>query len=566
MAESARTLLRRFDELRSRDAQVRTQLQEIAEFVRPNRANIIRDVVEGQKLTQRLFDSTAGYSSSLLAASLHGTLTPSTQPWLSYEMRNEVLGAVKSVRDWLEDCARRTYKALRQTNFNTAVHELDLDLTDFGQGAILIEEKPPLERGAFGGLRFRCIPIGTYSISEDFEGRADTLFRLFKLPARVAQTQWGDAVGEGIAQKANGPRADEQVEIMHAVYPRDDYDGTKRNARNMPWASCYVGVEQKIKIEEGGFQEFPYAVPRWSKTSGETNGRGPSHIGLPDIKSLNEAKRITLQGAPLAMQPPSVELNDAVIGEFDRSAGGRIVVEPQGNRPISEIVGFLDTKTRPDMAQFTLTDLRQSIKEIYFVPQLQLQEGPQMTATEIQVRYELMQRILGPTTGRLEAEFLNPLAERIFRIMARARAYASMPAELARAVKTDTADIDIRYEGPMARAQRTIEIQAQDRVVAFAMNWAAAEGKPDALDVLVRDKMIRARGEITGLPSDQIAGEEQVKAIRDERAQAVKAQQAAQAAAMAAKAGGDVAPLIKEVGNLQTTGQAKNIVNGARAA
>lgn len=545
MAETATALLRRAEALKSRDSQARTMLQEIAEFVRPHRSNITRENTEGQKQTEKLFDATAGWASGMLAASLHGTLTPSTQPWLSYELRDDELMQIKSVQDWLEDCAKRTYKALRQSNFNTSVHEMYLDLTDFGQGAIFLEEKPPSAGGAFGGLRFLCVPVGSYCVGEDFDGRVDTIFRWFKISASVAFQKWGDKIGEVLTQKAK-EKPDELVEFMHAVYPRAMYDSGRRDAKNMPWASCYVACQPKIKVEEGGFLEFPFCVPRWMKTSGEVNGRGPSHTALPDVKSLNESKRIVLEGAPLQMQPPSVERDEAVIGDFDRSAGARIRVENFGDRPVTDAVAFLDTKTRPDMSQFVVTDLRQSIKEMYYIPQLQLPtSGPQMTATEVQVHYEDMQRILGPTTGRLESEFLNLFAERTFKLMARARAFRPMPQELAQAVKANAADLDIKYEGPMARAQRVIELTAQDRVVSFAMNFAAAEGKTDALDVLNRDKMIRNRAFITGLPADELRSEEEVQEIRGERAdQQAKAAQL-EGVTQVATAAGKAAPAIQ---------------------
>ena len=44
--------------------------------------------------------------------------------------------------------------------------------------------------------------------------------------------------------------------------------------------------------------------------------------------------------------------------------------------------------------QLMLGDVRASVRRIFFSDQLELNEGPQMTATEVQVRYELMQRLL----------------------------------------------------------------------------------------------------------------------------------------------------------------------------
>lgn len=552
MPESAAQLLKRFDALWGDQGTARQTWQDIADYIIPHKSNIIRLAWEGQKQTQKLFDSTAPQAAVLLSAALHGTLTPSTQPWLSLEMRDDAL-MTKDVDDWLEDCATRMYKALRASNFNTAIHELDQDVVTFATAVMLVEEKPPEVRGTFGGLRFRTVPVGTFVIAEDFDGLVDTVFRTFKLSARAAQDKWGDAVGERIASLAR-TKPDQPVEIIHAVYPRTDYNESKRNDKNMPWASCYLARDGKGKIEEGGYLEFPYVVPRWARSTGEVYGRGPSHTALPDIKTLNAWKEFTLKALPLAMQPPSVERSEAVVGEPDLTPGGRNVVEGSGS--LDDQLKFMQTGFRMDIATAYYQEARHAIEAMYYKPQLELTEGPQMTATEIQVKYELMQRMLGPTMGRLEAELLNPLVDRIFRIMARAKAFRPMPQELARAVQADAADLDVRYEGPLARAQRSIELTAQDRTLGFIGQLSAqlAPVAPDLArsvwDVARLDDSIRARAAVTGLPSDQLNSEQDVQAIREARQQAQAQQAQAQTLMQGADALGKAAPALKELKTL----------------
>ena len=48
-------------------------------------------------------------------------------------------------KDWLEDCATRMHKALRQSNFTTAAHEMYDELVGFGTASILVEEKDAQE-------------------------------------------------------------------------------------------------------------------------------------------------------------------------------------------------------------------------------------------------------------------------------------------------------------------------------------------------------------------------------------------------------------------------------------
>jgi len=559
LADSAQRLLKRHQDLLAVQWTARTVWQEIADFCIPYKAVITTQRAEGQKKTGRLFDATAPHALSLLAASLHASMTPSTQPWLSLKMRQEALNAIKEVQDWLEDCARRMHRAFRQSTFAQSVHELYLDLAAFGTGALFVEEKPITQAGVFGGFRFHVPAIGTYVIAEDADGQADTLFRTFKLSVRAAYAKWKEAIGPDLLERLK-QKPDDPVEILHAVYPRLDrkYDGetgqAKRGSKNMPWASCYVAVPFKHKIEEGGFEEFPFMVPRWAKTSGETYGTSPSHTALPDVATLNATKEFILKAAPMQIWPPSLERDDSIVGDLDTTPMGRNVVNGAG--PIGEQLMFMDTRQRPDMAQMVLAELRQGIHAIYFTDQLVLREKPDMTATEVLALQEQMQRLLGPTTGRLESEFLNPLVQRTFALMARAGAFLRLPETLQAVTRTGQADLDIEYEGPLARAQRTIELAAQDRVVGFVT--ALAQGKaqfPGAeWDLLKTDKMIRDRADITGLPSDNLEAQEQVDAMRADRQTAQENQAKLATMTQMAEAAGKVSPFMKQAQEMAGAG------------
>ena len=547
-------LLKRWQELQAERGQYTDLWQEIATYVMPHKANITQILSPGAKQTVLLFDSTAIDSAHTLAASIHGTLTPSTQPWLSLKLRQEELNGAPEVKDWLEDCSRRIHAALRASNWTTAVHEMYLDLVGpAGMGCLFVEEKAPPASGQFGGFRFAAMAPGEFVAAEDAEGRIDTVFRATMHSARAIVGKWGAiAVGEKIRDMA-ASKPDQKFTVLQAVMPNAEYARglPDQGALNAPWRSCYLVVETRQKLAEGRFDEFPFLCPRWAKTSGEVYGRGPSHTALPDIKTLNTVKEFLLKAAPLAMFPPTIELDDSVIGEPDLRPYGRNIVNAMGSRNLSETFGFMQTGLKMDLSQIVIGDLRQSIRRIYFSDQLELQEGPQMTATEVQVRFELMQRLLGPTLGRLEHEFLNPLVERCFALMARGRALLPVPEALL-AQGLELPDLDVEYEGPLARAQRTVELTAQDRVFGFvaALTQAlAAAGVPPAQaaapwDVLKLDDWIRTRAEITGVRSDDLASEDEVEAIRAARAEALEAEAQKQTILQGAEAAGKAAPMI----------------------
>jgi hypothetical protein len=107
---------------------------------------------------------------------------------------------------------------------------------------------------------------------------------------------------------------DKEVELLHCVYPRDDVDKGKKAATMLPVASVYIDEKEKHVLAEGGFDEMPYMVSRWSKTVGEVFGRSPAMTALPDIKMLQEIMKTTIKAAQKIVDPPLLVPDDGVSG------------------------------------------------------------------------------------------------------------------------------------------------------------------------------------------------------------------------------------------------------------
>ena len=474
--------------------------QEILDYVMPRKADIVTKRTRGEKRAEVLFDSTAITASNLLAASLQGTLTSPSLQWFHINIRNKQFNENREVQLWLEDSANKMYDVFNQSNFNTEVHELYLDLVTIGTGALFVEEdkKGFLE----GGIHFSTLHIAEFYIQENTKGYVDTLYRKYKLTARQAVQEFGiDNVGQKITEAAKD-KPDKMFNFIHAVEPLEDYERSMGKAETkLPFHSCHVCEEDKMVVRAGGYKEFPYLVPRWSKATGEIFGRSPSYNALPDIKTLNKAVEIGLRAWSKAIDPPLLVQDDGVIGRVRMTPGGITVVRN-------------DAAVQPFQsgANFALTDmkenqLRQAIRQAYYSDQLQLQEGPQMTATEVQVRYELMQRLLGPTLGRFQSEFLNPLIERVFGIMYRADGFIDAPEIVI------GESIDVEYVGPLARSQRMEEAVAVERLYQLAMQVAQID--PNILQIINHDKAIRLRAELLGVPKTVLKGEDEVEAERE---------------------------------------------------
>jgi len=488
--------------------------QEILDYVMPRKADITFVRSRGEKRTEVLFDSTAITANTLLSASLQGTLTSPSLSWFSLKLRSRELNEDREVQLWLEDTAQRMYEAFNDSNFNTEVHEMYLDLTSIGTGCLFVEEAN--EGFEEGGIHFNTLHISEYYIGESVNGMVDTVYRKYKISARQAVQEFGEEnVGEKILEAAR-QKPEKEFTFIHAVEPSVDYErGTGQKNTKLKFHSCHVCEEDKMVVRTGGYNEFPYLVPRWSKATGETYGRSPSYNALPDIKTLNKAVEIGLKAWAKAIDPPLLVQDDGVIGRVRTTPAGITVVRNDG------AIKPLQIGNNWQITDMKEGQLRTAIRQAYYSDQLQLQDGPQMTATEVQVRYELMQRLLGPTLGRFQSEFLNPLIERSFGIMLRAGALMQPP-EIIQDTK-----MDIEYVGPLARSQRMEEANAIDRLYQLAMNIAQID--PAIMDNINHDEAIRMRAKLLGVPNSVLNGKDEVEEKR-------KAQQAAQAQQQAAMA------------------------------
>jgi len=532
--------------------------QELANYIQPRKANIIFERLPGQIQTQYMFDSSAPHALELLAASMQGSITPGSQRWLNLRIKGVDYGADVGIEVWLEQCADRIYDAIRNSNFSSESHEVYQDLALFGTALMYEEEKEPEVDGSFGGLRFSTIHPGYFAIDEDADGYVNMVFRRFKMSARAMAAEFGESK---ISQAVRGQLAKAGTEmywIIQAVYPRKDPSmiAGPGTYKSMPYVSYWAEEGSKNLLREGGYRDFPYMCPRWSKTTGEIYGRGPGYTALPDVKTLNKAVELKLRAWAKAIDPPIKVRDEGVVGAVRLTPAGLTHVRDM------DAVQVLDLGGHFDVADLEEEKIRQAIARIFFADQLQMQEGPQMTAYEVQVRYELMQRILGPTLGRLEVEFLDRLVQRTFWILYRRGVLPEMPANLIQKVKEQgdgKFKLQIHYEGPLAKAQRFQESIAVQRF--FQITLPVMEAHPEAADIVNIDEVMKLHALSVGIPARVMNTQAQIEKIRQARADA----QQQQAMAQNAESMGKAAPMVAALAQANKAGIAVSPVGSPAA-
>tara|TARA_B100000424_G_scaffold76980_2_gene57326 strand:- start:360 stop:1988 length:1629 start_codon:yes stop_codon:yes gene_type:complete len=515
MPTDAQSYIKRYEELRSDRRNWEHHWQEVAEVILPRRTDIVGSRTPGDKRNLKAIDSTGIIANELLAAGLHGMMTNPASKWFTLRLSNQALNQEAAVKMWLESVERIIYEELSssESSFSSHIHELYLDLSAFGTAVMFIGESDQTK-----DLMFTALPLKECYVSENSDGRIDTLYRKFELSVRQIVQKFGDKeddVGKEVLECYNNDKLEDKFEIIHAIFPRYDYDKRKKTRQNKPIASVYVLCKSEMILDEGGFEESPILAPRWSKASGEVYGRGPGMATLPDVKMLQQMSKTILKAAQKIVDPP-LQLEDDSVMLPVRTIPGGLNYRRSGSDPIQPLATGGNIPIGLEMMQ----DVRLRIREGFFLDQLSLQQGPQMTATEVLQRTEEKLRLLGPVMGRLQSELLSPLINRVFGLLGRQNKLPPIPEEL------QDQSYTIEFVSPLARAQRQVEANSLLRV--FEIGSTVIQMQPESGRVFKGEDTMRWLSDLFGIPMSILESRQETADRRSaEQQQAQMAQQMA---------------------------------------
>lgn len=500
MAARAEELDERLTQLIGRRSPHESTWRQCAEYTFPLRASGWQsntlDATTGQEQQAELLDDVSTQSANTLAASIVSGSVPANARWFDLDVFGVDTDAAKR---WLEDAADTVWTNIHAANFDSTVFECALDYVTVGMFAMFVDE----DEG--GGYRFDLWPLQECYFAAARRGTAiDTCFRSFKLTASQAVSQFGeDKVSREVRDMAE-KKPQELIEFGWAIYPR----GTMGLlSSTMPVASCIWERKGKHLVREGGYHEMPLIVPRWKLLPDGVYAVGPTFDALPNIKTLNELKALQMAALDVAVSGMWIAKDDGVLNARTIKIGPRKVIVANDTDSLKPLQSGADF----NVAFVSEERLQAAIRRAYMADQLQPQDGPAMTATEVHARIGLIRQLLGPIFGRLQSEFLQPLVERCFGLAYRAGVLGQAPREL------QGANFAVRYISPLARAQKLEDVSAIER---FATTVTAlSQTKPEVLDLFDADAGLRAIGDALGVPNAAVRSPEDVLELRRIREQ-----------------------------------------------
>ena len=511
--------------------------QDIANYVLPTRDFQVKKS-EGSQKRGLIYNTTAPEAAVQLAAALEGMLFNTGIRWFELTTENEDINKLHEVREWLYDSTNRmlSYFDNTKTNFSLSAHEVALDIVSFGTGIMLTQESE-------GMLRFQARDLSSIYLKSSDDGNIVDVFREFKMPAWEVVEKFGiESVSEETRKCAEEPeKKDKEVTLLHHVYQRMDREYGRKDKTNKPWASCYYEVDAKHILSEGGFDDNPYVVIRWSKAAEEVYGRSPAMEVLPTIKVVNAMARTMLEASELAVRPPVVVGAGTMEGPI-RTSPGSIMYVRQGTRDVPQP---FNSGARPDIGHELMDKEEAKIQKAFFADRLSLPELDRMTATEIVERRQQGLMVISPVLSRLYSEWLNPIISRTFEWMLRRGLLADPPASMSEA------PLKINYVSPMAITRRASVTQSF--MQAMSASQVLLQINPEVMQNLDIDGIFRSLITANNVDPSFLKTEREVAQMRQQQAAQEQQQQQmmmAQQAASAAKDGASAASDLGALGGL----------------
>jgi len=508
--------IRRGNKLVQDRANFDTMFQEIAERTYPAHANFIYTPSGGEKRMSKVYDSTAIHANELLASGLFSLLTSTASKWADIRPVDWRLYKIKAVKEYLDIITRIMFHEINKPSagFATTMHECYLAYGAFGNLVTFIEEI--VEKDS---LLFQSLPLYECYFVQNQYGIVDTLYRKYDRTIEQLVRKFGkEKLSKKTQDLVDDNKLDKKINGFHIILPRETVNLLSPKAVDKPFASLYIEDKEKHLIHEGGYDELPFMAARFYKESFETYGRGPGATTLPDVKMLMRVAQVTIRAAQKATDPP-IMLPDSGFLRPLRTTPGGLNFYRKGRISLKTDIDIIPTGN-PGLGMEYSASLHERIREAFFVDQLQLHEGPQMTATEVMQRTEEKLRLMGPLLGRIQMELLGPMIVRIHGLLKRAGKFPEPPLELAEQ------NLKIVYTSPIARAQEQVEANGLMRV--FSVLEPLIKMNPDIMDSFDTDEMARGVSEMFSVNPKFVRDQKQIDAIRERRREAEEKKQQAE--------------------------------------
>ena len=480
--------------------------EECYEYALPQRESFYYETA-GQRRDDKIFDETAVVGVQEFASRLQSGLVPNFARWADLTAGSEVPPADRDfVENDLDEVTEYIFEILQNSNFSQEVHESFMDLA-VGTGILCVDEGD-----AVNPITFSAIPLPHVVLDTGPDDKIDHVFRERKgvrnsdLPILYEDGTFTNEIKNRIERDPEGKCA-----VLEVVCK----DYSKKNEEAYLYYVIDMATKQNIVERKfSGVGSNPYVCFRWSKCAGEVYGRGPLINALSAIKTTNLTIQLVLENAQMAISGIYQMDDDGIINtDTINLVPGTIIPKAmgsQGLQPIRNAGNF-------DVANLVLGDMRNNIKRALYNDMLGDPNKTPASATEVAERMADLSRRIGSAFGRLQAEMVQPILQRVVYILKK-QGRIDLPVINGREVK-------IRSVSPLAQAQANQDISSISRY----LQLVGGTFGPEILNLLVSSEDVAVHlAQKFGVPDtlvrDKVDREELVAAAQQMRQQQMQQQ------------------------------------------
>lgn len=505
MHDTAKHYLKKYEKAKSQRVVFEDLFQECYDYALPQREGFYYNA-PGQRRDDKIFDETAVVGVQEFASRLQSGLVPNFARWSDLVAGSEVPPEEKDeVNNSLDEVTEYIFEILANSNFAQEVHESFMDLA-VGTGCLLVEEGD-----AVNPLRFTAVPLPKIVLENGPDDRIDHVYREREvrhrdIPVAYKRAKLSPKMAEMIEKKP-----DDNCKVVEVICRLYDKPNEERYAYYVLDKTHSELIHEEIF---SGVGSNPFICFRWSKAAGEIYGRGPLVNALSAIKTTNLTIELVLENAQMAISGIYQMDDDGIINvDTINLVPGTVIPKAPGSgglQPIAAAGSF-------DVANLVLNDMRLNIKRALYNDMLGDPNRTPATATEIAERMADLSRRIGSAFGRLQAELVQPLLQRVVYILKK-QGRIDLPTVNGREVK-------IRSVSPLAQAQSNQDISA----VARFLELVGGNFGPEMVNLLINtEEAALYLGKKFGVPDTLIRDEaerEQMQQMQQMMAQMQQMQQ-----------------------------------------
>ncbi len=477
-----RRLLKRYEKAKAIKDQWMPIMEDCYEYALPQRESFYSESIAAKR-SERIFDETAVVGVQEFASRLQSGIVPSYARWAELTAGTEIPEEnKKEVNVILDNVTDYVFEVIQNSNFAQEVHESFLDMA-VGTGVLVVEEGD-----AVNPIRFKALPLPQVLLDSGHDDKIDHIFRERRIKFKQLLNAYPEAVlpPRMVDDMVKDPERD--CKIIEVCYR--NYDNTKEEEN----VFCVISELYQAKLHSKVFKGIgsnPFLVYRWSKCAGEVFGRGPLQMALPAIKTANLVIELILENAQMAISGMYQVEDDGVINVDNiQLIPGTIIPKALGSTGLTPVQAAGDFR----VSDIVIKDMRTNIKKALYNDMLgNPNEKTPMSATEVAERMADLSRQIGAAFGRLQAELVNPVLQRVLYILKK-QGKIKLPVVNGREIK-------IRSSSPLAQAQQQQDVATLDRF----MGLLQARMGPQLANMLVKQEdAAKFMGKKMGIPEELI--------------------------------------------------------------